>query len=231
MAIYTKICGDIGHRNNMLDFGATNGTIKESELALQIGLKLQKQLQGQCEFLMTRKSENDIIDLGSRAKLANNNKCDLFVSIHINDAADKSANGIEVWHYKGASNQALAKKVCDSICKYTGARNRGAKEGNFQVLRETVMPAILIECGFINNTEEVKKLQDSKYQDLIVRGIVESLGFTYKEEEKKYDVPITGKQILYRVVAGTYANRENAEALMVKLKEKGFDSFIVLYEK
>lgn len=226
-----KLCLDIGHRNNALDYGATNGNAKESELALQIGLKLEKQLQGQCNVIMTRKSENDIIDLAYRAKVANKNNCNLFVSIHINSYTDPQANGVEVWHYKGASNQVLAKKVCDSICKYTGAKNRGAKEGTFQVLRETSMTAILIECGFISNPDEVKKLQDNKYQDLIVRGIVEGLGFIYKEEKKEEQNKQEGT-VYYRVIVSSLTNKEYAEKLTNELKQKGYkDTFIEIFVK
>lgn len=222
------VCLDYGHRNNIYDFGATNGSVKESELALSIGKKIKVQLErNNISVIETRKSENEIVSLGDRCSIANNNKANFFLSVHINSAENLSANGVEVLHYKGIENRDAAQCMSDMICKYTGAKNRGAKvRTDLAVLNGTKMSALLVECGFLSSVDECKKLQNESYQDNIVRGIIESMECKYYEVDKPKE-----KDILYRVVCGSYSNRENADKMMKELEERGYKPFIDIYEK
>lgn len=221
------ICLDYGHRNTKFDHGASNGQHKESYIAYQIGEKLRKQLEKNVyKVILTRKDESQIISLNDRCRVANSNGVDLFISIHINAAENVSASGIEVLHYAGKENEVFSKKICDAMCEATGARNRGARVRNdLAVLNGTKCKAVLIECGFISNEDELNKLINESYQVKIVKGILKGLGVEYKEE-------VTEKEVFYRVVCGSFKDRNEAEKRLRDITEKGFkDSFIVAYEK
>lgn len=187
-----KIILDAGHRNTKFDYGASNDLIKESELALKFCKKLKLALENLGHIIYeTRVSENNIITLQDRVKLTNNmGKIDLFLSIHINSADNKEANGVEVLHYQGDAEKKLAQSICDSICTLTGQKNRGAKARNdLYVLSQTKCKALLVECGFLSNTEECYNLCNSIFQDKIVVGILEGLNLTTKKEDDIVNAP------------------------------------------
>ncbi|MCP4633066.1 MAG: N-acetylmuramoyl-L-alanine amidase [candidate division Zixibacteria bacterium] len=115
-------------------------------------------------------------DLLSRAKTANRFKADIFVSIHANSTGKSSDNamGFEVWHYPdSAKGLKLAKSIIDSMAQtLPERRNRGVKPSSnpveivkaktLLVLSKTNMPAVIVETGFLNNTEEDIWLHDNK---------------------------------------------------------------------
>lgn len=131
--------------------------------------------------LMTR--ETDIfIPLEKRAEMANNQSPTLFVSVHYNSAPNRDAQGIEVFYYRNDTNsirvkksKVLAEKVLSCLIKNTKAKDRGIKNGNFCVIRETAMPAILIEAGFLTNQEELEKIKTSQYIKSLAWGIAQGI--------------------------------------------------------
>ena len=109
---------------------------------------------------------------------ANNQKSTLFVSLHFNSAPSKEADGIEVYYYRSPDNKErtensriLAKDVLDNILEQTQAKSRGTKHGNFAVIRQTNMPAILVEGGFLTNDEEMQKIKDPSYLKKLAWGV------------------------------------------------------------
>lgn len=113
----------------------------------------------------------------------------------------------------------LAEKIQKALIQ-VGFFNRGVKKANFHVLRETKAPAVLVEVGFIDNTED-NKIFDKKRDEIIkgiAKAILEQLGIEY--------VDITGQKP-YRVMAGSFTQRDNAEKQVRKLKELGIDAVIV----
>ena len=173
---------DAGHGGE--DFGAHSniGPIyHEKNLNLAI-TKMLKQFLDRQGFttVMTRMSD-DFISLDKRAEYANNQNSDLFISLHFNSAPSKEADGIEVFYYRTSQNKErsdqsslLAKLVLDKIIETTQAKSRGIKHGNFAVIRETNMPAILVESGFLTNDDEMQKIKDPAYLKKIAWGV--SLG-------------------------------------------------------
>ena len=126
------------------------------------------------------------IPLEKRALIANETKSKLFVSIHYNSAPNPVAKGIEVFYYasedkirKDASKK-LATRVLSKVVDRTAAESRGTKEGKFCVIRETKMPAILIEAGFMTHPDELHLLKDINYRDKIARGIAEGIDSYFK---------------------------------------------------
>ena len=131
--------------------------------------------------LLTRK-EDKFISLDKRAKIANEKKPDLFVSIHYNSAPSAEARGVEVFFYNSKENKVrteelknLAQAILKNILSNTKAHSRGVKHGNFAVIRETNMPAVLIEGGFVTNEEELQSLKDPAYLKKLAWGIAKGV--------------------------------------------------------
>jgi N-acetylmuramoyl-L-alanine amidase len=138
---------------------------------------------------MTR--EKDVfVSLEKRAQLANELKPELFVSIHYNAALSSEAQGVEVFYYLSKENKKravkskrLAQIVLKSILSNTQAKSRGVKHGNFAVIRETEMPAILVEGGFVTNESELNKLKDPSYLKKIAWGIAQGVDEYIKKKK------------------------------------------------
>ena len=169
-----KICIDAGHGGH--DPGAVNGSIYEKNIALSIALLLDEKLRKQGFNTVLTRDNDEFVELTDRCKIANKNKCDLFISIHLN-AGNSAASGIETLIYKNSRvNSAVAECIQTRLINSTGAVDRGIKERpDLCVLRETSMPAVLIETGFISNAAELKRLSNAAYQNKMATLIAKSL--------------------------------------------------------
>lgn len=147
------------------------------------------------------------VALSTRTKTANAWPADILVSIHANAAAGTwgSANGIETFvHSLGAAQSVkLAQAVQAQLIARTGRRDRGVKAGNLHMVRESKAPAILVECGFMDNREEAALLKTDAYRrkcaEAIVAGIVSTYGLKRKEgaldlRVDKANVTVDGKK-------------------------------------
>lgn len=127
------------------------------------------------------------VSLGERANRVNAWGSNLHISVHGN-AATPAANGIETFVHPsaGTRNREVALTIHNHIIQATNRRNRGLKEADFQILRDTKMDALLIEGGFMTNREELALMKTSEYRAkvgrAIVAGIVEKYGLTRKVE-------------------------------------------------
>lgn len=170
---------DAGHGG--FDFGAQSHAGDEKELALATAMLLKKNLSKMGYPVLMTRSRDIFIPLKQRVKIANDAKSALFVSIHYNAARNHSAEGIEIYYHDAGKHprtrlsKKLAQNIMSSILSKTGAPSRGVKQGNFLVIRETNMPAILIEGGFITNEKEGKKLSDEQYIEKIAHAISEGI--------------------------------------------------------
>lgn len=125
-------------------------------------------------------SDLEDIPLHKRSGQANALGADVYISIHANAAGNGSwndASGIETFVHTSKPKQslALAEKIQRTITAVTGLSNRGVKTANFQVLRETKCPAVLVECGFMTNRHEARLLQSDKYRKRCAEAIVNSI--------------------------------------------------------
>jgi len=133
---------------------------------------------------MTR--ENDrFIPLTGRAEIANTLNADIFVSIHANSHPRISVNGTETYAHWDASkeNWALAWYVQSEMIKRIGLSDKGLKAANFSVLRNTEMPAILVESGFLSNPTEERLLKSDSFQQKVAEGIVAGISRYYQEKK------------------------------------------------
>ncbi len=114
----------------------------------------------------------------ARTYLANRIRADMFVSIHCDAFHKTTAKGMSVHVHPESSDAAvdLAASITAKMSdRFPDHRNRGVKASNFHVLRETNMPAVLIECEFISNTETRKFLREPENQLGLARAIAEGI--------------------------------------------------------
>lgn len=153
--------------------GAYYEETAEKDLNLSIARRVAAMLNALgFQTMLTREGDWDV-ELAERAGMANRAGAALFVSIHCN-AAKKAPDfsGVYVYHFPGsAAGEALAQCVQTAVCAATGALDRGIASANFAVLRHSVMPAILVESGFMTCHAELELLRDEAYQTRIAQGI------------------------------------------------------------
>lgn len=193
-----KICIDPGHGG--IQPGAVNGSIMEKDLALKISLKVGEKLKKDgVEVVYTRINDNvewsqePAKDLGKRCEISNSSGVDYFISIHLNSSLNKNANGIETYCLaRGGKGEKLAVEIQRELIKAVGAVNRGVKTANYYVLKNTHAPAVLIETGFISNQNDLKKLLDESYQDILAsaieRGILNCFNMPLEKSPSEYFV-------------------------------------------
>lgn len=178
-------------------YATHNGTTySERDLNMQVALKLKTKLEayGYQVVLTREESDRETLSvsqsLAKRVNLANNLNADLFVSLHHNSASSSSANGVETYYSdrsqdssfggsydsnKVSVSRSMATKINNAIVNKTGQYNRGAKEASLYVCRNTNMPSVLVELGFISNQSEAEKCASWSNQDLAASAIAEAI--------------------------------------------------------
>jgi N-acetylmuramoyl-L-alanine amidase CwlD len=143
---------------------------KEVNLAVAIRLKALLEQAG-VNVILTRTGDK-FIGLYERAYLANRHRANLFISIHANSHPNSNIHGIEVFHYpRMKQSHRLAEIILDSLSRSTGLQKLGVKTNNFVVIRETAMPSILVELGFLSNYTEERLLKSAEFRDKAAIGI------------------------------------------------------------
>lgn len=167
---------DPGHGG--VDPGAIANGRQEKVINLQIGLKLENRLRSLgYNVLMTRNSDNSL-RLADRTAYANRVGGHVFVSIHANSFPFSSAKGVNTFYSNGSSNgRRLASLIQNGVVNNTGASNRGigVHWSGLHVVDKTIMPAVLVEVGFLSNLAEGDRLANDGYQNQIVDGMVEGI--------------------------------------------------------
>lgn len=170
---------DAGHGGE--DMGTSSKTTpkyQEKSLNLTTSQLLKDYLQKMGYSVKLTRSDDTFIPLATRAVIANYYNPKLFVSVHYNAAHTEKPEGVEVYYFQSDDDKArsyqskvLAERVLEKVILKTGAKSRGIKHGNLAVIRETTMPAILIEGGFMTNKAEMEKIKDPAYIKQLALGI------------------------------------------------------------
>lgn len=166
---------DAGHGGK--DPGAMYYGYSEKDFVLPMALETGRLLEAAgCRVIYSR-GDDTYISLEGRADLANESGADLFVSIHANAYPQNTGvNGVETYCYKlGGQAEILAEYVQDAILDVTGANDRDVRTANYYVLKNTDMPAILVETGYMTNEAECEKLATSGYQMTVAQGIANGI--------------------------------------------------------
>ncbi len=168
----------------------------EKNINLQIAQKLKQYLeQGGAVVYMTRNSDEALgqkkgEDMKERKRIANESEGDIFVSIHQNAFPKGSAKGAQVFYHKQSQEgKKLAEEIQKSLKKYVDDENtREIKENtNYYILKKTELPSALVECGFLSNLEEEKKLNTEEYQQKVAWAIYVGI-MNYFEQQNIQDV-------------------------------------------
>ncbi len=169
---------DPGHGGS--DHGAIGVTgLQEKELNLAVAHKLAILLkEAGASVLMTREGDQPVSN-GQRVDLANKAKADLFISIHANAYVSNESNGTET-HYCSENNHSnasryLAHQVQNELISALSLRDRGVKANNFYVLKNTEIPAALVELAFISNPAEEEILRNEQTHSTIAQALYRGL--------------------------------------------------------
>ncbi|MDR1917899.1 MAG: N-acetylmuramoyl-L-alanine amidase [Christensenellaceae bacterium] len=169
---------DAGHGG--FDAGAVNGDRYEKTDNLRMAQAVGGILQRSGINVIYTRTGDDYISLGERANIANNSNADMFVSFHRNSAVSPDANGFEnfVAPTASAKSKQWAKTVYDAVANTNIFTNRGLKEANYYLLKNTKMPAQLLELGFISNDGDNEKFDTNfnRLAETIAAGIMTDLG-------------------------------------------------------
>lgn len=208
-----------GHGGN--DPGAVSGSLKEKDINLQILLACQAELIRHGVTVISSRTTDANDSVQQEVQEANASRAEIAVSFHTNAGG---GDGFEAFYYAGSVNGKKLAQLCEKYVKGLGQNSRGLKTNNLMFTRETTMPAVLLESFFINNAAD-RQIGDTvaeqrKFGVAYAKGILEYLGIAYK------DVVETPSGELYRVQAGAFAVRENAERLKSELISKGYSAII-----
>ncbi|WP_163581933.1 N-acetylmuramoyl-L-alanine amidase family protein [Gracilibacillus saliphilus] len=183
-----KVVIDPGHGGK--DNGATGASGKyEKSFTLSLSKRLEKLLKQESgiEVFMTRTDDSFISQESRyRPKYANKLNADLFISIHGNTFSNPDVSGTETFYYH-KNSRLLAEVIQNHVVEATGFRDRGVKKEDLFVVKDTEMPAVLIEVGYLTNAQNESKMRTDDFQSRVATSIVEGIK-EYKESSEKQGV-------------------------------------------
>ena len=227
-----KIGIDMGHTLSGEGTGSQGCGYKEQNLTRELGKIVIEMLkkEGHTVYDCTvDKSSNNAQQLIDRVNKANKQPLDLFVSIHFNACVnDEKGNGYttgtEVLLYSTSSKaKSYAERIVKKIAN-VGLKNRGVKTHNAYVLKHTKAPALLIETCFIDDKDDMNIYLKNprKVAKAIVEGIL---------DKTITDVTQTPKTGFYRVLVGSYRDKNNAIKRQEELKSKGIETSLIYFQE
>lgn len=170
--------------------------VLEKDINLDIVLKLKEVLENNgVKVILTRNEDSGlhdgtgtirsmkVTDMKKRLDIMTNSNADLFVTIHMNSFENKSANGLHVFYDKNHPEiKPLAEQIQASVSLITGAATHDVKEASssLYLMKASPLPAVLVECGFLSNPEEEKKLSNEEYRSKIAWAIGKTIIEYYK---------------------------------------------------
>lgn len=179
----TTVCIDPARGGEVYGTISDSGLI-EKDVNLSIALKLGEMLKQQgINVVYTRDSDfvnwnntNMDEDIENRTKIANDANCELFISIHANNATVSSARGIETYYLNGDNeSNSIANEVQNSLISITGANNRGIKESELRTLEGLDGTGIFVYLGFMTNSYDVANLSSEDYRQKCAEGIASAV--------------------------------------------------------
>lgn len=230
-----KIYIDPGHGGS--DLGAVAYGLQEKHVTLDIAKRIRNYLNKNFSghTIKMSRTTDKTVSLAARTNAANRWGADFFLSVHINAGG---GTGYEDYIHPSLSNASQTAKyrsiIHDIMIKELKVHDRGKKQADFSVLRTSVMSAVLTENMFIDTRADANKLTSQLFLNKIAKAHADGIAkaFNLKKQAASKPTAGKGKEPLYRVVAGSYKNRENAQAQMAKLKAAGVKGvFIDMYQK
>lgn len=194
----TCIVIDAGHGGKDPGKIGVNGE-KEKELNLQIAKKLKKNLEEKnFKVVLTRDSDEGLYSEDARNKKVEDMKkrCEIIddaepvftISIHQNSYPEEYVKGAQVFYYgQSKEGEELAKILQASLIENLDKENNRTAKANesYYLLKKTSSPTVIVECGFLSNSEEASQLSDSKYQQKIADAICQGVNKYLKDSVEK----------------------------------------------
>lgn len=188
---------DAGHGEPDGGASSRNG-VAEAGLNLEIALKLAEELESLgYEVILTRKTEMNVADsdkqtpiramkvsdINNRIKIVNESNADMLISIHLNNFENPKYYGWQTFYQK---NSDVSKVIAENI--QTGISNQIDRENNrtalsitnIKLIDQSKIPAVIVECGFLSNEEDLRLLLTDEYKMQLVNGIVEGIEKIYE---------------------------------------------------
>lgn len=217
-----KLYLDPGHGGK--DAGASGNGLKEKDITLSIAKHIHSILSSDYKNVSVKMSRSDdkTVSLKQRTNEANNWGADYFLSIHCN-SFNGSAQGFEDYIYNKLSDSSKTasyqNKLHKAVLKQNQLKDRAKKKENLHVLRESSMPALLTENGFIDNKHDAKLMKDDSWCKKVAQGHVDGLEKAFNLKRKN-----NASQSAYRVIAGSFQKKANAESRRDLLNKEDIDA-------
>lgn len=226
----------VGHGGS--DPGASaNGLVeKDMNLVMALACKAELERHGVTVGISRTKDEND--DLSEEIRECNAFAPDLAVDIHNNSGG---GDGFEIfYHHGGGTGLTLAKNIEAEVVAI-GQNSRGCKtklnssgSDYFGFIRQTSCPAVIAEGVFLDSNDRLiadEYVEQVKFGEAYARGILKTLGIAYKAPTTSSGSATTSGDVYYRVIVGSYKDKNNALKQQEALSNKGFDSFLEVFKK
>lgn len=176
---------DAGHGGVHTGCRSYTGRLVEKDVSLDLVRRLHALLERSgVKVILTRSSDTELSrnvdeDLRKRAELTNRVRPDVFVSVHLNTAANHSARGFEVYVPRESphkrESERLARCIQSEFSRRLATHDRGVKEAGFVVIREARCPAVLVEVEFLSNPQGERDMSDSSYRQRVAQALSEAI--------------------------------------------------------
>lgn len=202
---------------------------READIVLEAVYETKRLLERNGEVVLLTRASDVYLDVKDRVDIANNWNADYFVSFHMNSFVDNSVSGTEIVIFeKGNKSEELARFLKDELLANLKSKDRGIKEASYTILRQTKMPAVIIEAEFISNEDVEKNFSAIKYGYMVARACLAMVN------KVLIDIPIkkpkTPTREGWRICIGYYRDYEEAEDEVIRLQNEGFkDVYVVPY--
>lgn len=171
-ADFRTVVIDAGHGGR--DLGGQWGHVYEKHLALDTAVRLERRLKSMgYRTVMTRRGDY-FLTLPQRCQIANRYRDAIFVSVHFNYTWKPDVSGLETF-YHNSEGQKIANQVQNCLIRYTRAIDRDEKFARFYVIRNTNMPSILVEGGFVSNEAERNRMKTARFREALARAIADGI--------------------------------------------------------
>lgn len=171
---------DPGHGGGDNGTTGVRGTL-EKELTLRTALLLNDKLRAAGANVILTRTNDSFFSLRSRVSTAHYHGADSFISLHYDSILDRSVRGMTTYYYH-SFQRSLAEAVHSSTVVQTKLKDRGARFGDYHVLRENNQNAILLELGYLSNPSEETTVTSAQYQELAATGIFNGLAKFFKSD-------------------------------------------------
>lgn len=171
---------DAGHGGEDPGSSSNDNKYLEKDITLKTAIDLQEALETMGANVVMIRSTDTFVSLDNIVKKSEAAKADAFVSIHFDSTETEDEASGTTTFYNTEKSKTLAETVNKQLKKSLALDNRGVEIGDYQVIRDTTRPSILVELGFINNDTDVKYVASSSYQEKAAAAIAEGLKEYFK---------------------------------------------------